>query len=116
MNKLPSPPPFLLHLSPPPPTVSIVELPAEPGCRSFSTNTCNKIPIVVPKKVPYDECRSVPSVECFFVLKEVDDLECAPVSYEDCDREAVEVPYLDTEEVCEDVEFEECVDAEVQVS
>ena len=45
----------------------------------------------------------------------MDDLECAPVSYEDCDREAVEVPYLDTEEVCEDVEFEECVDAEVQV-
>ena len=101
--------------APPPPTVSIVELPAEPGCRSFSTKTCNKIPIVVPKKVPYDECRTVPSVECFFVLKEVDDLECAPVSYEDCDREAVEVPYLDTEEVCEDVEFEECVDAEVQV-
>ena len=110
LHKAPSP------ASPPPPTVSIVELPAEPGCRSFSTNTCNKIPIVVPKKVPYDECRSVPSVECFFVLKEVDDLECAPVSYEDCDREAVEVPYLDTEEVCEDVEFEECVDAEVQVS
>ena len=39
---------------------------------------------------------------------------CVP-SYEDCDREAVEVPYLDTEEVCEDVEFQECVDAEVQV-
>ena len=27
----------------------------------------------------------------------------------------MEVPYLDTEEVCEDVEFQECVDAEVQV-
>ena len=25
------------------------------------------------------------------------------------------MPYLDTEEVCEDVEFQECVDAEVQV-
>ena len=48
-------------------------------------------------------------------MGQVDDLECAPVSYEDCDREAVEVPYLDTEEICEDVEFEECVDAEVQV-
>ena len=36
-------------------------------------------------------------------------------SYEDCDREAIDVPYLDTEEVCEDVEFEDCVDAEVQV-
>ena len=30
-------------------------------------------------------------------------------------REAVAVPYLDTEEICQDVEFEECVDAEVQV-
>ena len=57
--------------APPPPTVTISELPAEPGCRSFSTKTCNKIPIVVPKKVPYEDCRTVPSVECFFVLKEV---------------------------------------------
>ena len=57
--------------APPPPTVTISELPAEPGCRSFSTKTCNKVPIVVPKKVPYDDCRTVPSVECFFVLKEV---------------------------------------------
>ena len=46
-------------------------------------DTCHvtrpRTPISVPKKVPYDECRAVPSVECFFVLKTVDDLECAPV-------------------------------------
>ena len=71
----PIPPTTPTPPTPPPPTVSIVELPAEPGCRSFSTKTCNKIPIVVPKKVPYDECRTVPSVECFFVLKEVSVLE-----------------------------------------
>ena len=63
----------------PAPTITIVELPADPGCRSFSTKTCHKVPVVVPKRVPYDECRAVPSVECFFVIKTVDDLECTPV-------------------------------------
>ena len=61
------------------PSVSIVELPAQPGCRRFSTKTCRAVPIVVPKKVPYEDCKSIPSVECFFVLKTVDDLECSPV-------------------------------------
>ena len=61
------------------PSVSIVELPAQPGCRRFSTKTCRSVPIVVPKKVPYEDCKSIPSVECFFVLKTVDDLECSPV-------------------------------------
>ena len=136
----PPPPP-----TPAPPKVTITELESEPGCRSFSTKTCTKVPIIVPKRVPYEECRAVPSVECFFVLKTVDDLECAPVrylshyqsmdcvwqrciswttcrlsikslfSYDECEKEAVIVPYLDSEEVCEQVEFEECIDAEVQV-
>ena len=65
----------------PVPSVSILELPADPGCRKFSTKTCRKVPIVVPKKVPYEECEAVPSIECFFVLKTVDDLECSPVRY-----------------------------------
>jgi len=104
-----------VHLSKPVPTVTIVELPAEPGCRSFSTKTCRKVPIVVPKKVPYEECRKVPAVDCFFVLKTVDDIECSPTSVEDCTSEAIEVPYLDKEEVCEDIEFDDCVDVEEQV-
>ena len=80
------PPPLGGRVSVPPtpapvPSVSIVELPAEPGCRKFSTKTCRKVPIVVPKKVPYEECEAIPSIECFFVLKTVDDLECSPVRY-----------------------------------
>ena len=48
--------PHANHVTPPPPhppapTVTITEIEAEPGCRSFSTKTCHKIPIVVPKKV-----------------------------------------------------------------
>ena len=69
----------------------------------------------MPKTVPYHKCRAVPAVDCFFVLKTVDDLECSPVSYEDCKEEVVDVPYLTEEEQCEDVEFEECVDVEEQV-
>ena len=77
-------PRHLKHKSPatptdPPPTITIKELDAEPGCRTFSTKTCHKVPIVVPKKVPYDDCRAVPSIECYLVLKTVDDLECSPV-------------------------------------
>ena len=97
------------------PTVTIKELEAEPGCRTFSTRTCTKLPLVVPKTVPYQECHSVPAVDCYFVLKTVDDLECSPVSFEDCKNNVVDVPYLAEEEQCEDVEFDECVDVEEQV-
>ena len=129
------PPKELEHLEHPPPvpTVTIKELPAEPGCRSFSTTTCTQIPIgktleikcyyvkvifqflVVPKTVPYDECRAVPAVDCYFILKTVDDLECSPVSFEECKDEVVDVPYLEDEEKCEEIEFDECVDIEEQV-
>ena len=47
-------------------------------------------------------------MDCYFVLKTVDDLECSPVSYEDCKEEVVDEPYLAEEEQCQDVEFEEC--------
>ena len=47
--------------------------------------------------------------------KTVDDLECSPVSYEDCKNTVVDDPYLEEEEQCEDVEFDECVDVEEQV-
>ena len=70
---------------------------------------------VVPKTVPYDKCRAVPAVDCYYVLKTVDDLECSPVSYEECRDEVRDVPYLAQEEQCEDVEFDECVDVEEQV-
>ena len=63
------------------PTVTVTELESKPGCRSFSTKTCTKVPIVVPKKVPFEECRAIPTVECYFVLKTVDDLECTPVRW-----------------------------------
>ena len=85
IHQPPAPPPPAPPPTPPSPpaapapTITIVELPADPGCRSFSTKTCHKVPVVVPKRVPYDECRAVPSVECFFVIKTVDDLECTPV-------------------------------------
>ena len=99
----------------PVPTVTITELEAEPGCRRFSRRTCSQQPVVVPKTVPYQECHSVPAVDCYFVLKTVDDLECSPVSYEDCKNTVVDVPYLEQEEQCEDVEFDECVDVEESV-
>ena len=36
-------------------------------------------------------------------------------SYEDCQHELVDIPYFDSEETCEEVEYEECKDLEVQV-
>ncbi len=44
----------------------------------------------MPKTVPYHKCRAVPAVDCYFVLKTVDDLECSPVSFEECDEEVVD--------------------------
>ena len=37
------------------------------------------------------------------------------MSYEDCKNTVVDDPYLEEEEQCEDVEFDECVDVEEQV-
>ena len=69
----------------------------------------------MPKTIPYEECHAVPAVDCYFVLKTVDDIECSPVSYEECLDYVVDVPYLDEELECEDVEFDDCVDVEEQV-
>jgi len=91
------------------------ELPAPPGCRSIATKKCHKVPVVKQKKVPRTQCEEVPGINCFFVLKKVADLECAPTSYQDCTDLVKEVPYLAPEEQCEDVAFEECVEIEEQV-
>ena len=84
----------------------------------------------VAKKVPYEKCKTVPSVDCGVVLKTVPDLHCYPeVDYkyiftyfffrkiiflkkvvEDCRDVAQEVPFIGTEEKCEELVFDECVE------
>ena len=36
------------------PVVTTHELPAPEGCRSLAVKECYKIPIIVPRKVPYE--------------------------------------------------------------
>ena len=60
------------------------EVAAPYGCKAYSTKTCQKVPVVVPEKVPVPRCFDVPKVECFHVLTPVPDLECAPRAHEDC--------------------------------
>ena len=57
------------------PVITTHELPAPEGCRSYATKKCYKIPVVVPRKVPYEVCDVVPDVECFQVLKKVPELQ-----------------------------------------
>ena len=45
----------------------------------------------MPRRKGYEECRKVPTVDCFLVLKTVPDLECSPEAYEDCIDVAKEV-------------------------
>ena len=40
-----------MDLPPPPPLITVEELPSEPGCRTLATKTCYKTPIVINKKV-----------------------------------------------------------------
>ena len=94
------------------PVITKVELPSKPGCRSFATKECHTIPVVVPKKVPYEKCHDVPALDCFFVLKKVPDLECSPRPYQDCKDVIKDVPYLAPEEQCEDVPYEQCVEVQ----
>ena len=48
----------------------------------------------MPRRKGYEECRKVPTVDCFLVLKTVPDLECSPEAYEDCIDVAKEVGTL----------------------
>ena len=64
----------------------------------------------VAKKVPYEKCKTVPSVDCGVVLKTVPDLHCYPEVVEDCRDVAQEVPFIGTEEKCEELVFDECVE------
>jgi len=112
LNHLPFPPP----LPPPPDTVSQVELPPPaPGCRSIATTRCHHRPVVLPRKVAQEKCRKVPAVDCFYVLKTVPDVECAPESYEDCIDVVKEIPYFEPKEECVEVPVEVCVQVEEQV-
>jgi hypothetical protein len=65
--------------------------------------------------VPYEHCREVPAVDCFFVLKTVPDVLCGPQPYQDCQDVVKEVPYLAPEETCEQVPYETCDTVEEQV-
>ena len=78
--------------------------------RSVATKSCTKVPMTVAKKMPYEKCKEIPSVECGVVLKKVPDLSCYPEVYEDCKDVAQEVPYLDMEEKCEELIFDECIE------
>ena len=66
--------------------------------------------MMIAKKVPYEKCKQVPSVDCGVVLKKVPDLACYPEVYEDCRDVAQEVPYIDMEEKCEELTFDECIE------
>ena len=91
-----------LHLAAPP-LVSHQELPAPPGCRSFVTQKCRKVPIEVVKKVPLDQCEEVPGVKCFLELVDEEHPQCFAVPVQECVDELIESPYLVQEETCEDV-------------
>jgi len=98
-----------------PPVVSTHELPAPYGCRSIATKICFKVPMVVPKKVPYEKCKEVPTVDCAIVLKKVPELECVPEVFEECSDVAQSVPYLVPDEECEEVAYMECVEIEEKI-
>ena len=91
-----------------PPIVTSYELPSQPGCRSLATKTCYKIPIIVPKKVPFEICRDVPDVECVTVVKNKPEIECTPEPYEECNDVAKDIPYLEPGEECEEIVYDEC--------
>jgi len=99
----------------PPPVITTKELPAPPGCRSLATKQCVKIPVSVPRQVPYSVCRTVPDVDCVHVLKTVPELQCTPEVFRDCaDYEQI-VPYLEEDEECEEIIFDQCLEIEEKI-
>ena len=112
---IPSPKPSLteftgFNIATSPPVISTHELPAPYGCRTIATKMCFKVPMVVPKRLPYEKCKNIPSVDCAIVLKKVPELECAPKLFEECMDVAQETPYLAPDELCEEVAYIDCVE------
>ena len=66
--------------------------------------------MTVAKKMPYEKCKQVASVDCGLVLKKVPELLCFPEVFEDCKDVAQEVPFIGKEEKCEELLFDECVE------
>ena len=91
-----------------PPVITTQELPAPPGCRSIATKECIKIPVSVPRQVPYSVCRTVPDIECVHVLKTVPELECTPKVFQDCAEYEQRIPYLEEDDECEEIFYDEC--------
>ena len=50
----------------------------------------------------------MPDVECVNVLRKVPELQCTPEVYEDCNAVEKKVPYLEPQEDCVEVTFDEC--------
>ena len=59
-------------------------------------------------KVPYEKCDLIPDLDCQFVLKAVPVEECKPTVKQDCRDVAREKPYLEEEEECFEVVYDEC--------
>ena len=59
-------------------------------------------------KVPYEKCELLPDLDCQFVLKAVPVEECKPTVKQDCRDEARQKPYLEEEEECFEVIYDEC--------
>ena len=66
------------------------------------------MPKTVKKKVPHEKCELVPYLDCNFVLKEVPVEDCQPKVKQDCNDEVKERPYLEEEEECFEVVYDEC--------
>ena len=50
----------------------------------------------------------VPDVECVNVLKKVPELQCTPEIFEDCNEVEKKIPYLEEQEDCVEITFDEC--------
>ena len=79
------------------------------------TQKCHKVPEVYPKKVPREECREVPGVNCYLELELVETPKCYPVPVEECDdilkvRKLIKQQFLilDFQEIPYLVDDEEC--------
>ena len=117
LNLPPEHPPHEQHdgLPDSPPIITTQELPAPPGCRSIATKECVKIPVTVPRQVPYSVCRTVPDIDCVHVLKSVPELQCTPEVFRDCADYEQNIPYLEEDEQCEEIIFDECLEVRKQL-
>ena len=74
------------------------------------TQSCQKIPVQIQRKLPDEKCEEIPDIVCHLELESYEEPVCEMVPVEECEDVYKEIPFLVDDEECEDIPRLECTE------